>query len=62
MLGLAFFVLTVLAMLGFYYGIEFAQAVFLLMAPMSHRRGAEPADGAADRGRRDRRRPACTAA
>jgi hypothetical protein len=35
LLALTFFVLTALAMLGFYYGIEFAQAVFLLTAPMA---------------------------
>ncbi len=34
-LGLGFFVLTILAMLGFYYGVELAQAVFLLVAPMT---------------------------
>jgi hypothetical protein len=33
-MGFAFFVLTVLALLGFRYGIEFAQAVFLVLAPM----------------------------
>lgn len=31
----AFFVLTVLMTLGFYYGIELAQAVFLLALPLS---------------------------
>lgn len=35
LLAIASFVLTVLAMLGFFYGIEFAQAVFLLSFPMS---------------------------
>lgn len=35
LVGLAFFWLTALAMLGFYYRVEFAQAVFLLLAPMS---------------------------
>jgi len=35
LLGLAMAMLTSLALLGFWYGIEFAQAVFLLMAPMS---------------------------
>ncbi len=35
LMGIAFFVLTTLAMLGFYYGLEFAQAVFLIAAPMS---------------------------
>lgn len=34
-LGLGCFVLSTLAMLGFWYGIEFAQAVFLLGFPMS---------------------------
>ena len=34
-LGLGCFVLSTLAMLGFWYGIEFAQAVFLLSFPMS---------------------------
>jgi hypothetical protein len=34
-LAFAFFVLTVLALLGFYYKLEFAQAVFLLVAPMA---------------------------
>lgn len=33
--GLMFFVLTSLALLGFVYRIEFAQALFLLGAPMS---------------------------
>lgn len=35
LLGIFCFVLTVLAMLGFYYGIEFAQAVFLIGMPMT---------------------------
>lgn len=35
LVGLAFFVLTALAVLGFAYGVEFAQAVFLLAFPMS---------------------------
>ena len=35
LLGLGCFVLSTLAMLGFYYGIEFAQALFLLGLPMS---------------------------
>lgn len=35
LLGLGCFVLTTLAMLGFYYKIEFAQAVFMLAFPMS---------------------------
>ncbi|MFT5638729.1 MAG: hypothetical protein ACI861_001552 [Paracoccaceae bacterium] len=33
--GLAFFLLTILALLGFWYKIEIAQAVFLLAAPMT---------------------------
>jgi hypothetical protein len=33
--ALVFFVLTVLVLLGFAYGIEFAQAVLLMLAPMS---------------------------
>jgi len=33
--GLGATVLTTLAMLGFYYGIQFGQALFLLMAPAS---------------------------
>ena len=33
--GFSFFVLTSLAILGFYYEVEFAQAVFLLGFPMS---------------------------
>lgn len=33
-LGLSCFFFTGLAMLGFYYGVEFAQAVFLLLFPM----------------------------
>lgn len=33
-LAFAFFVLTFLGLLGFYYRLEFAQAVFLLVAPM----------------------------
>jgi hypothetical protein len=35
LLGLISFILTVLAMLGFFYGVEFAQAVFMLGFPMS---------------------------
>lgn len=35
LLAFASFVITGLGILGFYYGIEFSQAVFLLMAPMS---------------------------
>ena len=35
LMGLGSFLLTVLAMLGFYYGVEFAQAVFLIAFPMS---------------------------
>ena len=35
LLALACFLLTTLAVVGFNYGIEFAQAVFLLMFPMS---------------------------
>lgn len=34
-IGLAFFWLSVLAVLGFYYDIEFAAAIFLLLAPLS---------------------------
>ncbi len=34
-LGLACFVLTLLATLGFYYWIEFAQALFLLLFPLA---------------------------
>ncbi len=34
-LGIGAFWLTVLAVLGFWYGVEFAQAVFLLLAPMT---------------------------
>lgn len=34
-LGLSCFIFTGLAMLGFYYGLEFAQAVFLLLFPGS---------------------------
>lgn len=33
--SLSFFFLTALGLLGFYYSIEFAQAVFLLMMPMA---------------------------
>jgi hypothetical protein len=33
--GIVFFLLTTLALLGFVYSLEFAQAVFLLAAPMS---------------------------
>jgi len=33
--GIGFFVLTILASLGFMYKIEFAQALFLLAAPLS---------------------------
>jgi len=35
LLGLACFLLTALAILGFWYWVEFAQAVFLLAFPMS---------------------------
>ncbi len=35
LLALACFVFTGLATLGFYYGVEFAQALFLLMFPMT---------------------------
>ncbi len=35
LMSLTCFVLTGLAMLGFSYGVEFAQAVFLLLCPMS---------------------------
>ncbi|MDE3028400.1 MAG: component of SufBCD complex [Paracoccaceae bacterium] len=35
LLGFLFFSLTALVTLGFYYHVEFAQALFLLMAPMS---------------------------
>jgi hypothetical protein len=34
-LGIGSFLLALLATLGFYYGIEFAQAVFLLVGPMA---------------------------
>lgn len=34
LLGFASFVITGLAILGFYYGVEFSQAVFMLLAPM----------------------------
>lgn len=34
-LGFACFLLTMLALLGFWYGVEFAQALFLLAFPMS---------------------------
>jgi len=34
-MGIVCFLLTVLAMVGFVYDIEFAQAVFLILAPMS---------------------------
>lgn len=34
-LGFTCFLLTTLALLGFWYGVEFAQAVFLLTFPMS---------------------------
>jgi hypothetical protein len=33
--AVAFFWLTIIGVLGFYYDVEFAQAVFLLLAPMS---------------------------
>lgn len=35
LLGLGCFLLSCLAILGFYYNVEFAQAVFLLACPMS---------------------------
>lgn len=34
-IGMAAFWLTFLGVLGFFYGVEFAQAIFLLMAPMT---------------------------
>ena len=57
LIALAFFMLTMLALLGFLYRVEFCQAVFLLMFPMTlvavlgfraaHRIEAEGATGAA---------------
>lgn len=35
LLGFLFFLLTALAVMGFYYRVEFAQAVFLLAMPLS---------------------------
>ena len=35
LLGFASFVITGLGIMGFYYGVEFSQALFLLLAPMS---------------------------
>ncbi|MFN3822753.1 MAG: component of SufBCD complex [Pseudorhodobacter sp.] len=35
LIGLAFFLLTMLLALGFVYGIEFAQALFLIFLPMT---------------------------
>jgi hypothetical protein len=35
LLGFVFFALTAMGMLGFGYGIEFAQAIFLIAAPMT---------------------------
>lgn len=35
LIGFACFVLTSLALLGFYYGVELAQALFLLAFPLS---------------------------
>ncbi len=35
LVAIAFFLLTVLALLGFVYGVEFCQAVFLLLFPVS---------------------------
>ncbi|MEP3346127.1 MAG: component of SufBCD complex [Litoreibacter sp.] len=35
LVGFSFFTLTAFAMLGFYYRIEFCQALFLVFAPMS---------------------------
>lgn len=35
LIGFVSFFLTVLGLLGFYYWVEFAQAVFLLMAPLT---------------------------
>lgn len=35
LVGIGFFLLTSLALLGFVYGVEFTQALFLLGAPMS---------------------------
>ncbi|HBN30887.1 MAG TPA: component of SufBCD complex, partial [Rhodobacteraceae bacterium] len=35
LVGIGFFVLTVLGLFGFFYKIQLAQAVFLLLAPLS---------------------------
>lgn len=35
LVGFVAFVLSILAALGFWYGVEFAQAVFLILAPMT---------------------------
>ena len=35
LVGFGFFALTALALLGFYYGLELSQAMFLIFAPMS---------------------------
>lgn len=35
LVGFSFFALTALAILGFYYRLEFSQALFLIFAPMS---------------------------
>lgn len=34
-IGFVFFLLTILAVLGFFYRVEIAQAIFLLMAPLT---------------------------
>ncbi|WP_298256318.1 component of SufBCD complex [uncultured Litoreibacter sp.] len=35
LVGFGFFILTALALLGFYYKLEFSQALFLIFAPLS---------------------------
>ncbi len=48
LLGLGCFFLTGLGVLGFAYGVEFAQAAFLLVLPMSILALHEPVDRASD--------------
>ncbi|SIN91801.1 hypothetical protein SAMN05444002_1482 [Vannielia litorea] len=64
LIGIVFFTLTSLAIIGFWYGSEFSQAVFLLAAPMSLvlglgvrcARGIRAADGDGLYGRMHRHR------
>ena len=55
LIGMSAFLLSTLAVLAFWYQVEFAQAVIFLLAPMTLVLPAVPAHRAAHRGRRHRR-------